>query len=264
MSEEEITEITVDESEVEVMDTTLLSSAIDPDTQVEIHFSHEDQLALIEAERDVDYGITKVSLAFKKIRDKKLYLMRGCNSMREYATSIMQMSTRQMQRYLSVADVFGSSPNVGNIPALSMSKLLKAAKNPFLVEKLNSEILSKDELKELIDEATIEMQTKYVKAVTAKKSLHEKNKALSGQVEQLQEEIAGFTHMKPELLKKITDKGMALKEVKVAREEVITVIGRLEKINQVNDPEVISEVRGLIEQIKTYFKELHIVWGEMT
>lgn len=112
---------------------------IDEATGEMISFTDGDQRELDLLESQVAAGYFQIAVALKTIRDRKLYLLRGNNSMKEYVENHFHQSYRTAQRYLQIADSFANSKNRDELQQLPFSKLLELSQSEYAVSALNDE-----------------------------------------------------------------------------------------------------------------------------
>lgn len=115
----------------------ILADAVkDPETGTILQFSEEEKLELLFCERQMKVGFMQIAIALKTVRDKKLYLLRECDSMRTYIEDFVHFSYRHAHRLMRLADTFGDA-RVDILESFSQDSLLEIAQNPAVASDLN-------------------------------------------------------------------------------------------------------------------------------
>lgn len=117
-------------------DVVLADSVKDPETGKLIHFSEEEKRDLLFCERQMKVGFMQIAIALKTIRDRRLYLLRECDSMRAYVEEYVQFSYRHAHRLMHLADTFGDA-KTDLLESFSQDTLLAIAQNPAVASDLN-------------------------------------------------------------------------------------------------------------------------------
>lgn len=253
-------EIVVENAEVQVELEGFPDSVVDPTTGVLVSFSQEDHFALIEAENDIGNSIWKLSMSFKRIKDRKLFLLRGYTSFKDYVETNMRFSISQANRYLKIADTFGDSKNYRQISELPMSKLLAVAKDVSLVDKIKTSDFSEEELKNYVNDETVRLQEENARLRAEKDKI--KNK-LARSEEKLKTANDDIKHYKAtvgsELYEKITNREEAIKELDIVDVDITKAIQTLQKI-QSDDPVVVQKIGEILGGISAYLNSVEPIF----
>lgn len=182
-------------SELTVLENNGVLETEGPETKETIVFSGDDFARLTFCEMQIGMGAHVIATSLKTIRDSKLYLIRGCASMKEYAYEYMNLSDRTVRNYIRLAESFSSAEKVKAISEVGITKALQLIQDPEFVE--SAEQANDAEIKELIHGrlAKIEKMNEKIKKenkeLKAKldKEIADKKKA-EGSLQNLEDEIA--------------------------------------------------------------------------
>lgn len=235
-------------------------SVVDPATGIEIKFTEEDHFSLIEAENDIGNSIWKLSMSFKRIKDRKLYLLRGYNSFKDYVETNMRFSLSQVNRYLKIADTFGDSRNFKQIAELPMSKLLAVAKDVSLVDKIKTSDFSEEELKNYVNDETARLQEENAKLRAEKDKIKNKLQRSEERLKNANEDIKNYkATVGSELYEKITNREEAVRELDLVDVDIAKAIQTLQKI-QSDDPVVVQKIGEILGGLSAYLNSVEPIF----
>lgn len=83
----------------------------DPETEMEISFTGQDQFILTTIEKRIVGNFIQIGVDLNTIKERKLYLLRECDSMREYIAIAFAKSLSYAQSLMKIGRDFGSNPS---------------------------------------------------------------------------------------------------------------------------------------------------------
>ncbi|MBN8222907.1 MAG: hypothetical protein J0L53_18480 [Spirochaetes bacterium] len=239
-------------------------SVTDPETGLKIKVSQEMVASLITAERQIVGGMEQIALALHRIRQDKLFLIYGLNSMSEYLERRFSFSERLGYFLLKMADVFGDSKFFQDIMKQPRKLLEIAAKNPAIATQMkedgeitlpNGSVIMLSELKK---NTINEVIKDYAKT-------KEKNSQLSNDLEEKEKELKDAhkvirnyekrADLDEDYFKKITTKAEALTEILSIEAEAASMMQRLDAIES-EEPTVVAKLAATISMVLAGFSQV--------
>lgn len=111
------------------------NSYVDPDSGEKVKVTQDMALALHHHEHQIASATLTMAFGLKAIRDGKLYLLRGCETMKEYITTCVAKSYSSAKFYIQVADALDGLSQK-QLEGLSIGALGDISRDLTLVGKL--------------------------------------------------------------------------------------------------------------------------------
>lgn len=239
---------------VELNAKNLPKEVNDPTSGKKIKVTQEMVAALIGAERQITGGVEQIAIALHKIRNDKLFLLYGLDSMEDYLEQRFQFSRAFGYRLLKFAEVFGDSKHFAEIMQQPRKLLEIAANNDTLKNQLKEgEVTLPDgtqvSLKELKKSMALELTNDLDIAKKDLKATKRQARELTQQVEEKDKLIANYeAGMADGDFKKLTEKKQILSELFAMDAEVASIIKRLDAIES-EDAQVVSRLEAVLTQL---------------
>lgn len=251
----------------------------------DVSFSEDAEKRLLALEQQIMVGYVQMALSLKMIRDEQLFFLRDCDSMKDYCLTYLDMSERQMRRYLLIADTYNEKvlKKLSNQP---MRKLIELAKNSEVTDALNSggadlegdRVVYSDGTFEPFEDVLTRYQSDLKKKVKeSKEVLDAKDEILEGyrdrieeqekKIQELMETIQSLITAKdvdPSTVVFITHKKQAASLLDEATALVLDTIGRVDNIpRDLVDAEISGKLAVTISAIEASLQRIRDNWGAM-
>lgn len=273
------------------------TSYVDPDTGEKVKVTTEMQTALFAHEEQIVLSTVQMAFSLKAIKDNKLYLMRGCENMKEYIHTFLAKSYSSAKFYMQIADALDGIANKSQLKGLKIGQLGELSKDLLLVEKLRKgdaeisgdKIVHADGTEESLEEhlqflrATIrnEERANVEKAVNAtakarndlkqyKHLVEEKNQAMLEKEEEISnlrrmvDELSQAKDIDPRKLRVLNGKKDAAELIRSVNERVIEALGELSGIpHELIDAEIAGYMQTCVASIQTSMKKVKSDFSEV-
>lgn len=234
----------------------------DPETGQELIASETTINELLTAETYIKTGLLTISLALKKIRDNKLYLLRGMNSLQDYATNFLSFNYRHAKKILQIADTYGDSPHFEKISQLPMNTLLKADDD--LVQQLKEGEFRDSEgnvwsFEEIGDMKNKEMNNELKRLLQQNSSLKKDLIKVKENAEQNQKLVELYESQDGKMLEKVKSRNEAQQIILHSRGALAKAIDDLSRI-ELTDADIVRDVVGMIGGAIVGLSTIHDEW----
>jgi len=264
----------------------------DPDTGDVIQLTGDDEKAIQLCEQEIKVGFLRIAFALKTIRDRKLYFLRECTSMRQYISDHLDYSYAKGMRLMSIADAYkDADPDL--LEQFSQGTLLELARNPELAAEVQGAEVGDGEVrlpdgevmgyKEFVNKITRELgklaeerESKHVKKLAVQKDqLHGKDELLKLYEERLQEseqknkdlqkammDLTMRKDVDPRKLVFITQKKEALRLVDEVETRFVQILGDAIGVpHELLDPEISMKITHMIASLDAGLIRLREYYG---
>jgi hypothetical protein len=109
----------------------------DQETGEVMTFTQEDSDRLTYLEQGMALNYLQIAYSIKEIRDRRLFFLRDCSSMKDYAEQCLKMSERNVKNYLQIADAFHESSVKKLDSTPSMRTLIELSRDQALWDSIN-------------------------------------------------------------------------------------------------------------------------------
>lgn len=266
----------------------------DPETGKEIAFTQEQRMLLESTKMQIKSGLLQVALGLRTIRDNRLYLLDGAESLSDWFGKNWGQSITTGYRMLQAADAFADAPNAEQILRQPLSQLLIISKNKKAMEQIHAgelhigdgQVITPEGetiplqvfAKQIKDEWSAESEsneTKLQNKVKAEKQKvqikEEMIKGLDKQIEELRAENERITSAMADLAKTkdidpkrymlIQQKGEAINLLTEILVQGLEIIGRIDQIPQdIVDPELSGHISRTITSLESAINQARDQW----
>ncbi len=240
---------------------------------------------LLVLEQQIAFGYIQMSIAIKTIRDEKLYLVCGYDSMQSYGLDRLNIMPAQLYRHLKIADSFNEKV-LKKLSHMPMTALLKIAQDSEITEAINTGEIDGDRvvyadgtsesLTDALERARAGEQKKVRKKLedaadklSAKDRLIEDYQAKIGagkkKIDDLNKTIQDLATRKdidPEKLVFITQKREAVDLLEESEGRILQVFGSLGGIpHELLDPELTARLARLIASLEAGVQRIREQYG---
>lgn len=253
----------------ELTEKKIPKEVTDPSTGKKIKVTQDMIAAAINAERQITGAFEQIALALVQIRDLKLYLLSGFETMSEYLEKRFAFSERFGYQLMKYADVFGDSKYFPQIMQQPRKLLEIAANNDDLKQQLKdgevtlhdgTRLTLKELKKELANELVAELERTKTDLKAAKKDAREHRQL----AEEQSKTILNYEEsMGEDAFKKITKKKEILSTLFAMDAQAAEMIKTLDAIES-EDPEVVARLEAVLTAIlagasQTQNKWMHLL-----
>ncbi len=264
----------------------------DPETGEAIKFEKNDVNDLLLREQQIRNGYQIVAAALKDIRDRRLYLLRDMDSMREYITSFVGMSESYGRKLLYIADHFSEvQPELLN--SFSKNSLLDLAVKEAIVDEMSQAKVFQGEvtlpdgevlpLEDYVKRITREIKTDTAGEIETKIEKIRKQKEIIDGKEELLKHYKSQIEESEEHIKKLEKSIQSLVEAKdvdpraivfithkkegmrLIDESLLTILRALGHVNGIPrdlvDPELAGKFGEFFAAVETSVQNLKDNWG---
>jgi len=272
-------------------------SFTDPETGAKVKVTDEMEGALYAHEQQIAIATVQMAFSLKAIRDQRLYLLRGCESMKEYIQTCIAKSYSSAKFYMQIADALEGVKNAKQLRGLSIGQLGDISRDLTLVEKLKKgeaeisgdKIVYADGTEESFEEhrqfLRKEIQKEFKKDIekatstTAKvrndlseyrKLLEVKNQDLIERDEKIAElrrmvdEVSQAKDIDPRKLRAINSKKEASELIRSVNERALEALGELSGLpHEIFDAEIVGFLQTCVASIETGIKKLRSDFKEI-
>lgn len=273
------------------------SSYTDPETGEKVKVTTEMQTTLVAHEEQIGLSMIQMAFSLKAIKDNRLFLLRGCNSMKEYVQTYLAKSYSGSRFYIQIADALDGIDNKGQFKGLKLGQLNELTKDLLLVDKLKKgdaeisgdKIVHADGTEESLEEhlsfmrATLrsEVQGQVEKATTATAKVRQDLKQFKHLVEEKNQELLEKEHeianlrrtvdeisqakdIDPRKLRTLNGKKDAAELIRTANERVLEALGELSGIpHDLVDAELAGYLKTCVASIETGMNKLKSDFAEV-
>lgn len=269
----------------------------DPETGESVKVTTEMKAALFAHEEQIMLSTVQMAFSLKAIRDGNLYLLRGCESMKDYIQTFLAKSYSGAKFYIQIADALDGIANKNQLKSLKVGQLGELSKDLLLVDKLKkgdaaiegdkivhsdgSEESLEDHLQFLRTSLRSEVQADLQKAASAtakvrndlkqfKHLVEEKNQALLEKDEQISklrhmvDEISQAKDIDPRKLRALNGKKDAAELIRSVNERVLEALGELTAIShELVDAEVAGYLKTCIASVEVGLRKTKSDFSEV-
>lgn len=223
----------------------------DPETGSDLIVTEDGIKELLSLETSINFALAQLSMSLKRVKESRLYLLRGVDSFKAYVENYISFSYRHATRLVAIADTFGDSEHFEKIATLPVTWLREAAKDKSLAESLKQGELTDSEgnvytLDEITQLKGQELTEELKRITLQKKDLQKELKAAREQLDETRKTIEHYESSEGEkFFERIKTAKDAMGIIDYTRGVISQATHDLSRI-ETDDPDILRELSGLV------------------